>query len=62
MSDKRELLTAFRSAFDESKLIKLSLGKSRQREALQKVVVSPVAIQGGLQLKFVYRYPNRDVT
>ncbi len=62
MSDKRELLTAFRSAFDNSTLIKLSLGKSRQREALQKVIVSPVTIQGGLQLKFVYRYANRDVT
>jgi SAM-dependent methyltransferase len=62
MSDKLELLNAFRSAFAESKLIKLSLGKSRQRDALQKVIVSPVTIQAVCQLKFVYRYANRDVT
>ncbi len=62
MSDKQELFNAFRSGFLNASLVKLSLGKSRQREGLQKVVVSPVVIQATRQLKFVYRYTNRDVT
>jgi Methyltransferase domain len=62
MSDKQELVNAFRSAFSNESLVKLSLGKSSQRKGLQKVIISPVLIQATRQLKFVYRYTNRDVT
>ncbi len=54
--------TAFRRALGEATFVKLTLGKSRNRDTpkLKNIYVRPVELKGEVQLQFTYRYETRD--
>ncbi|PHI19455.1 SAM-dependent methyltransferase [Lewinellaceae bacterium SD302] len=54
--------TAFRRALGEATFVKLTLGKSRNRDTpkLKNIYVRPVELKGEVQLQFTYRYEKRD--
>ncbi len=58
-----QFLDLLRSATSDGRLVKLTLGKHRGRDAtLQNLMVRPVALKTGPHLAFVWRHATRDIT
>ncbi|TVQ86890.1 MAG: SAM-dependent methyltransferase [Bacteroidetes bacterium] len=56
-------LEKFSQAFQQKKLVKLTLSKPRDKKAdLKNIIITPVNLKKGLLLNFVYRYSTRDIT
>lgn len=56
--------TALRRALSEATFVKLTLGKSRNRDSpkLKNIYCRPVEIKGDLMLQFTYRFEDHDET
>ena len=56
-------LTKLSAHIQRNSMVRLVLGKPRsQSSGLQKLIITLVDLKGGQHLKFVYRYPTKDVT
>lgn len=58
-----EFITAFRAAFSEGRLVKVTLSKPVQTsvpEGLKNIYLRPVSLKNGLKVAFNYRYATRD--
>ncbi|HEX2853128.1 MAG TPA: methyltransferase [Opitutaceae bacterium] len=60
---RERFLALVKTAIDEGKLVKLTLGKYRGADGtLKNIFVRPVTLKSGPQLTFVSRHDTRDIT
>jgi SAM-dependent methyltransferase len=56
-------LEKFSQAFQQEKLVKVTLSKPRDKKSdLKNIIIAPVKLKKGLLLNFVYRYTTHDIT
>ena len=63
LTTSQNFIAALTTYFNSNKLIKITIGNVREKKSyLKNVFVKPVKIKDTIQLSFLYRYLDKDVT